>query len=489
MAEPLSLDDDEKAMDLAARSHYAAREDDEAADSVADEHMWAAETLRGALAFLVGRRRFSDCCFAVGADGVQIPAHRAIVASASPVFEAMLLPNLLCVGEAPNPREPIVLREAEPKAFRALLQWIYTREAGDVSATSVVACLRVAKRYCVWGFEAECRRFVQTSLSAATACAFFNHASELGLSESSLLEAIERDSSALEQPSVLDLTRERLRALLSKGAFRFAEERVFHAVMEWGRAEARRQGLKDSAEGVRAALGDVLMLVRLPLLTMQQFATKVVPTRVLDSAAQLTLYKYIASNGTHGGEEVDRLGFIRVPRGARAQSPRVTLDVANAAYTKAAGSPLPATRIAWMAPGKVVARGSTPLPKYDACYIEFEIVSTAGELAVGLCTQAMDVERWNLSHAYVMQGDGKFRDRFRIAASRGRPLAAGDVVGLLASCAAGKLVVTVNGEPLPDIRIERMAAQCLPVVMLETGAGVAIVPPDALRYRPPQLIE
>jgi len=88
----------------------------------------------------------------------------------------------------------------------------------------------------------------------------------LGLSKDELIEIISRDSLGAE-----------------------SELQVFQSVHRWGTAQATKSGKELSEE-----LKDVLVHVRFPLMTTEDVAAKVVPTKLLSSTQTLELFTYLA---------------------------------------------------------------------------------------------------------------------------------------------------------------------------------------------------
>lgn len=69
-------------------------------------------------AHLLQSGQWSDCSFLVGSEPHQVvvPAHKLILAMASPVFEAMFY------GGMAEGNEPIPILDVQPDAFKALLE-------------------------------------------------------------------------------------------------------------------------------------------------------------------------------------------------------------------------------------------------------------------------------------------------------------------------------------------------------------------------------
>lgn len=121
------------------------------------------------LGHLLDRTVGADVTFLVG--GEAFPAHRAVLAARSPVFEAQLL------GAMADARVPsITVQDMEPAAFRAMLQYMYTdslpadAELGD--SDSLVAMMQhlvaAADRYALDRLKIMCSLKLTENVSADT---------------------------------------------------------------------------------------------------------------------------------------------------------------------------------------------------------------------------------------------------------------------------------------------------------------------------------
>lgn len=72
--------------------------------------------------YLLETGQWSDCKFIVGQEPHQqtLEAHKLFLAMSSPVFEAMFF------GGIPEKNDVIPIRDVQPEAFKAMLEYIYT---------------------------------------------------------------------------------------------------------------------------------------------------------------------------------------------------------------------------------------------------------------------------------------------------------------------------------------------------------------------------
>ncbi|XP_063839296.1 BTB/POZ domain-containing protein 6-B-like [Ostrinia nubilalis] len=133
-------------------------------------------------AHLLQTGQWADCVFMVGAPPrqVTVTAHKLILASASPVFEAMFF------GGMAERDGPIPILDVHPDAFKALLQYIYTDKAELGSFEMACSIYYGAKKYMLPYLEKECTWFISLNLRPKNVC----RAYELGqlFDESLLME-------------------------------------------------------------------------------------------------------------------------------------------------------------------------------------------------------------------------------------------------------------------------------------------------------------
>ncbi|XP_019386160.1 PREDICTED: BTB/POZ domain-containing protein 19 [Crocodylus porosus] len=119
-----------------------------------------ADGFRAALASLVGSPRFSDVTFLVGQERREVFAHRCILACRCPGLRGLL--------DSPPPA-PIALSSAQPEAFLAVLEFLYTNRVCLTSVTALEV-LALSVEYGLDDLRQLCVEFVMGTLSVETAC-------------------------------------------------------------------------------------------------------------------------------------------------------------------------------------------------------------------------------------------------------------------------------------------------------------------------------
>jgi len=95
------------------------------------------------------------------------------------------------------------------------------------------------------------------------------------------------------QPDFRALPLETLLQLVKRNTLNIPEVEVFEGCIEWGRAELKRTSVTDSPETLRKVLAEVMPHIRFPVMTTQDVAVKVNPTKLLEPPQVLELFTYL----------------------------------------------------------------------------------------------------------------------------------------------------------------------------------------------------
>ncbi|KAM6917711.1 BTB/POZ domain-containing protein 6-B-like [Lycodopsis pacificus] len=227
-------------------------------------------TLRERNALMFNNELMADVHFIVGPLGgsQKVPAHKYVLAVGSSVFCAMFYSDLA------EEESAIHIPDVEPAAFLILLKYMYSDEI-DLEADTVLATLYAAKKYIVPALAKACVTFLETSLEAKNACVL--------LSQSRLFEEPEltqrcwevidaQAELALCSEGFCEIDLQTLEIILRRETLNTKEVVVFEAVMNWAAAECKRQCMGPTTRNRREVLGKALFLVRIPSMSLEEFA-------------------------------------------------------------------------------------------------------------------------------------------------------------------------------------------------------------------------
>uniref|UniRef100_A0A8C5UVV5 BTB domain-containing protein n=1 Tax=Microcebus murinus TaxID=30608 RepID=A0A8C5UVV5_MICMU len=207
--------------------------------------------------------------FVVGPPGgtQRLPGHKHVLAVGSSVLHAMFY------GELAEDKDEIRTPDVEPAAFLAMLKYIY-----------LLATLYAAKKYTVPPLAGACASFLETGLSAESACVL--------LSQSRLFEGPDwtqrrwevidaQAELALKSEGFCDIDFQTLESILRRETLNAKEIVFFEAALNWAEVECQRQDLALSIENKRKVLGKALYLIRIPTMALDDFANGAAQSGVL----------------------------------------------------------------------------------------------------------------------------------------------------------------------------------------------------------------
>ncbi|XP_067099051.1 BTB/POZ domain-containing protein 6-B-like isoform X1 [Osmerus mordax] len=236
-------------------------------------------TLRERNALMFNNELMADVHFIVGplGESERLPAHKYVLAVGSSVFCAMFY------GDLAEGESEIHIPDVEPAAFLILLKYMYSDEI-DLEADTVLATLYAAKKYIVPALAKACVTFLETSLEARNACVLLSQSrlfEEPDLTQR-CWEVIDAQAElALGSEGFCEIDLQTLEIILQRETLNTKEVVVFEAVKNWASSECKRQGLGATSSNKRAVLGKALYLVRIPTMTLEEFADGAAQSDVL----------------------------------------------------------------------------------------------------------------------------------------------------------------------------------------------------------------
>ncbi|XP_040159428.1 BTB/POZ domain-containing protein 6-B isoform X2 [Anopheles arabiensis] len=245
-------------------------------------------TVRERNAAMFNNDLMADIRFIVGSDEqVQtIPAHKYVLATGSSVFYAMFYGGL-----AENKQE-IKVPDVEPGAFLTLLKYLYCDEI-QLEADNVLATLYVAKKYIVPHLARACVNYLETSLTAKNAC--------LLLSQSRLFEEPElmqrcwevidaQAEMAIKSEGFVDIDLKTFETILARETLNCKEIHLFEAALSWAHAACTKMDIEPTSSNKRQLLGQALYLIRIPTMTLEEFANRVAQLGILTNQETIDIF-------------------------------------------------------------------------------------------------------------------------------------------------------------------------------------------------------
>jgi len=194
--------------------------------------------LKNVLGVFFSNKLFADVNFILGSGETEksFPAHRLILAAASPLFECMLYPRD-DLGESviPLTKSPILVKlpAVDPVGFESLLRCIYTDEL-DVTAQNIQSLLNLASKYQVEKVQAACTDFLEGDITKDNVLEFFQIAPKmLGDEEFGVAFIEDNASDVLASEAFVRLSEERFLKILQCENLCCEEIELFNAILGW----------------------------------------------------------------------------------------------------------------------------------------------------------------------------------------------------------------------------------------------------------------
>ncbi|CAJ0929686.1 unnamed protein product [Ranitomeya imitator] len=211
----------------------------------------------------------------------------------SQVFYAMFY------GDLAEVKSEIHIPDVEPAAFLILLKYLYSDEI-DLEADTVLATLYAAKKYIVPALAKACVNFLETSLEAKNACVLLSQSRLFEEPDLTLRcwEVIDAQAElALKSEGFCEIDLPTLEIIVTRETLNTKEDVVFEAVLNWAEAECKRQGLMVTPTNKRNVLGKALYLVRIPTMTLEEFANGAAQSDILTLEETRSIFLwYTAAN-------------------------------------------------------------------------------------------------------------------------------------------------------------------------------------------------
>lgn len=225
---------------------------------------------------MLNQQLMCDVIFRVGSEQRTVKAHRCMLASASPVFYSMFEGPLAEQGE-------ICIPDIEEDVFKEIVRYIYTDKV-EINEGSVKGLLYGAEKYMLTAVKKECSTFLTSLIDTDHACVVLQTANDFNI-ENLKFEAVQfifgHGKACIESDMFLLLSSECLKIIIESNNLKCREELIFKRVLLWGENKCREQELAVTDENVRAAIGDLIYLIRFPLMERKFFTNEVSTRHIL----------------------------------------------------------------------------------------------------------------------------------------------------------------------------------------------------------------
>ena len=258
-------------------------------------------TIRERSKFILNNDLFSDVKFIIGStDGESeskrtkqvISAHKLVLATGSPVFEAMFY------GELAETTDSIELPDCYCDSLLELFRYMYSDEV-ILSGSNVMGVLYLAKKYMVPSLADKCMEYLEDNLDPSNVFSilYFGQKYEVERLLSRCWEVIDKETGELvKSDGFATIERSLLESIVTRDSLTIEEIDLFEAVDLWATKECGRQGAAVDGALKRRVLGETIVkALRFPTMKQEDFASVVLDSKILTPDEIVTIIKCLSS--------------------------------------------------------------------------------------------------------------------------------------------------------------------------------------------------
>lgn len=217
-----------------------------------------------------------------------VPAHKCLLAIASPVFQTMFFGPLKEEGD-------IRIVDATSYAFREFLQFFYCDKI-ELTQENIHEVLTLADKYDVAGLMNLAGIYLEFLLNNQTVCWVYELAIMFELSHLVVLckERISAETGAVLATSAFKTSSKLvLGKILESDDLSCDEFVVFKAAMDWAAESCRRSGTDPTPANRRLELGQFFQLIRFPTMSSEEFTRCIAEAGLFEASEFLSILSYL----------------------------------------------------------------------------------------------------------------------------------------------------------------------------------------------------
>ena len=221
-----------------------------------------------------------------------IPTHKFVLATSSPVFEAMFY------GKLAETTDCIELPDCEYDSLLELFRYMYSDEV-NLSGSNVMGVLYLAKKYMVPSLADKCIEYLKDNLDSSNVFSILPSAKKY--EENKLFHQCwkvisKQTEEAVKSECFETIERSLLVAVVKHDNLTIKEIELFKAVDLWATKECERQGLAADGKAKRKILGqEIIKAIRFPIMDEKEFASVVLDSKILTKEEIVSVIKHLNS--------------------------------------------------------------------------------------------------------------------------------------------------------------------------------------------------
>jgi hypothetical protein len=188
-------------------------------------------------------------------------------------------------------------------------RYIYTDDV-NLDGKHVMECLYAAKKYALHGLFNKCLQFLEVAINVESSCAILEQTKFYGetrLQEKCFDYIVENSNGVFRTDGFRTLSYDSLYQIIECNHLASDESVIFTAAKIWAEHQCKTKNLEVTPVNVRSCLGDIIYLIRFPVMSIETFAQQVATTEILTSEEMLKLYHHLATKSS-SLEKADMIG-------------------------------------------------------------------------------------------------------------------------------------------------------------------------------------
>lgn len=226
-------------------------------------------SLSARLEHLVGNKFGSDFTFIIEDDNAEIPAHKLIIALASPVLNRIVYGN-----ETFAPTDTLKVDGISKESFMEILRYIYTDNV-NVDDDNVFEILNQSNYFGLPGIETKCFEYLDNNLNVSTVPWIYHQLFYAFSSSKILTKCLQyiqiQPMQFFTSPYFLKISVDELKSILQMDTINCTEVDLFDAMVKLSRAHCTAGGLEIASANQRKILDGSESLLRLGSVTESEF--------------------------------------------------------------------------------------------------------------------------------------------------------------------------------------------------------------------------
>ncbi|WAR04509.1 BTBD6-like protein, partial [Mya arenaria] len=256
----------------------------------------------------------TDIVLKMGEKAQQLPCHKFILASRSPVFYTMFY------GGLPETGSEVIIPDIEYDIMVDFLRYLYNGGKTEIMPNNVMGLMYTAKKYGVQTLTDECRVFLQNEINSSNVCTVMEQAhlfDERKLWENCLTTIFSNAFDVLrnEDHDFHNLCADCMKKIVENDRLNVPEDLIFIACKSWAEEKCGSMNIDINDANLREILGGILFAIRFPFMNEMLFTEMVSHGDILTQEEKLSVYQQFNHSPRDGGPNIsEKTKFCSKPR-------------------------------------------------------------------------------------------------------------------------------------------------------------------------------